>query len=121
AFNGIIGTGDTEVLLGGKQNNPFQPGFRVTIGRWLGCDHLWALEAAFFYLPEQTTPYAVNSNQFPVLARPFFNLNQNVPFSEVITSHGLSVGGFQAQTQSILWGGDVNLRRCLCGVESGRL
>ncbi len=120
-FNGIIGTGDTQILLGGKQDGQFQPGFRVGLGLWLGCDHMWALDTSFFYLPKVTNTFTADSNQFPVLGRPFFNLNQNIPYAELIASPGLSTGGFLAQTQSTLWGGDVNLRRYLCGDQCSRI
>ncbi|HEY2784416.1 MAG TPA: BBP7 family outer membrane beta-barrel protein [Fimbriiglobus sp.] len=120
-FNGVFGTGDTQILLGGQQLNPFQPGFRVDIGRWIGCNHDLALDASFFYLPKRTETFNADSNQYPVLARPFFNLNQNIPYVQLIASPGLSTGAFQARTESTLWGGDVNLRKYLDGGPCSRL
>jgi hypothetical protein len=120
-FNGIIGQGDTSILLGGTQSTPYMPGFRVGLGYWLGDCHVWALDTSFFYLPKHTMSVGTDSNSFPVLARPFVDANTGTPLAEIIASPGLSAGAFNARYETTLWGGDVNLRRYLCGNPCNRL
>jgi hypothetical protein len=63
----------------------------------------------------------VDSGTDPVLARPFFNLNSNIPYSEVIASPGLSTGGASVWSETSLWGAEANARAFLTKTSCARL
>lgn len=116
AFAGIQGSGDTRTIFGNSSfGDTLHSGGRFAVGRYFGADQRWGLEGSAFFLATNRDSFTANSGDFPVLARPFFNVNQNIPFSEVITSPGLSTGGARIDTESALWGAEANvLRRLGC-------
>jgi hypothetical protein len=116
ASNGILGMPGTKVLFGGNgvSEGDFS-GARFTGGYWLDSCQLWAIEGSFFFLGDQTRNFAASSAQFPVLARPFFNLNSGLEFSQVTATPGVSTGRIDVSTTSRLWGAEGNVRRHLCG------
>jgi hypothetical protein len=121
-FNGILGNGDTRVLFG---NGPFgqtlHGGGRFGVGRWFGCDQCWGVDGNVFFLGRNGDTYRVNSFDAPVIARPFFNLNQNVPFSELVASPGLATGVAAVTYENSVWGAEANVRRRLAGTACARL
>ncbi|QEL17228.1 BBP7 family outer membrane beta-barrel protein [Limnoglobus roseus] len=122
AFGGIQGSGDTRTIFGnGSFGDTLHSGGRFGIGRYFGCDQRWAFDGSVFFLGTNNNSFTANSADYPVLARPFTNVNQNIPFSEVITSPGLSVGMAQIDSEISLWGAEANLRRRLAGTSCARL
>lgn len=121
-FNGILGAGDSRVILG---NGPFgdtlHSGGRFGFSRALGNADLWALEGSAFVLGSNGDEFRADSTQYPVLARPFTNANQNIPFSQVLTSPGLSTGSAAVKFENMLWGAELNLRRRIAGGACSRL
>jgi hypothetical protein len=111
---GVIGASDTTVLFGGGVDNEERSGGRFTAGYWFDNCHTLALESTFFFLANRSVNFAANSGTFPVLARPFFNLNSGTEFSEITTSPGLGTGGIGVNTFSQLWGAEINLRYNIC-------
>ncbi len=113
-FQGIPGLGDTRVLFGGNFGNTLHAGGRFTIGRWFGDDQIRGVEGRLFFLGRTDSTFAVTSAEYPVLARPFFNVNTPFgPFSEVIASPGRGVGAAIIDLQNDVWGAEVNYRRNL--------
>ena len=115
--SGIPGQGDTRVVLGGDSfGDTFTTGGRMTLGRWFGDGECRGIEARLFVLNEINSSFITSSNEFPVLARPFFNVNTPMgPFSEVVADPARGVGGVAVNTEHSLWGAEVNYRRFLCG------
>jgi hypothetical protein len=111
---GALGAPGTTLLFGGHIDNEERSGGRFTAGYWFDDCHTLALESTFFFLANRNVNFAANSNTFPVLARPFFNLNSGTQFSEVTTSPGLATGGISVNTFSHLWGAEINLRYNVC-------
>ena len=60
-------------------NDAARSGARITLDYWLTCDHTVGLEAQYFGLGDDTASFQANSNSFPVLARPFFNVQTWLP------------------------------------------
>jgi hypothetical protein len=116
-FFGIPGQGDTRVVLGGDSfGDTFTTGGRMTLGRWFGDGECRGIEARIFVLNEINSTFITSSNEFPVLARPFFNVNTPMgPFSEVVADPARGVGGVAVNQEHSLWGAEVNYRRFLCG------
>ena len=122
SFNGILGTGNTQTLVGdGSFGQTLHSGGRFGLGRWFGNDQRWALDGSVFFLGRNGNEFAANSDQYPLLARPFNNANQNIPFSEIVSANGLARGGASVQFENSVWGADVNLRRRLAGSSCSRL
>lgn len=122
AFNGILGSGDSRVILGnGSLGDNLHSGGRFGFARTLGCAGLWSVEGNVFVLANNSTDYLFDSTQYPVLARPFTNANQNVAFSEVLASPGLATGSALVNVETMLWGAELNLRRRLAGNACSRL
>jgi hypothetical protein len=111
---GILGFPDTTVLFGGGSvDNELRSGGRFTIG--IGLPRLGdtVLETSFLFLNERTVRFGADSTQFPVLARPFFNLNEGIEFSEITAFPDLATGRIDISSSSRLWGGEINLRKPL--------
>jgi hypothetical protein len=121
-FGGFLGVGDTQTLLGGSFGDTFHSGARFGVGRWFDCEQSRGIEGRFFFLSQNGTTFATDTNTYPVLARPFFNANQPVgSFAEVVAAPGLATGGVVVELKNSLWGADVNFRRNLGGSECARL
>jgi hypothetical protein len=121
-FFGIPGRGNTTTVLAGEFMNTFAGGGRFTIGRWFGDSQIRAAEARFFFLGRIDSDFTATSDQYPVLARPFYNVNNPVgPFSQIIASPGLAIGGAVVDFQSSVWGAEANYRRFLFGNPCSRV
>jgi hypothetical protein len=116
-FFGIPGLGDTRTVLGGDSfGDTFTTGGRLTLGRWFGDGECRGIEGRIFVLNEINSSFITSSNEFPVLARPFVNVNTPAgPFSEVVADPARGVGGMAVNMEHSLWGAEVNYRRFLCG------
>lgn len=115
--NGILGAPSTQVLFGNSElANTMRTGGRFTAGYWLdGCGNK-AIEIGGFFLGTQANNFQVTSNQNPVIARPFFNLNSGQQFSELVAFPGISTGSVVIHAPSNLWGLQSNLVcRACCG------
>ena len=113
-FNGILGRGDSRVILGnGAFGDTAHSGGRFGFTRQLGCSGRWSLEGSAFFLDTQGESFRTTSAEFPVLARPFTNANQNIPFSQVLASPGLAIGAANVDFENMVWGAELNLRRRL--------
>ncbi len=121
-FNGILGSGDTRVLYpDGSVNNTLHTGGRFGGVYWLGCDTRWGLDGNVWFLGRNGTESVFGPGATGVLARPFFNLNQGIPFSELVASPGLATGSVRVNTETTMWGAEANLRRYLASTPCARL
>jgi len=114
--NGIIGNPTTELIFGGDGigGGP-QSGFRFGAGFWLDNDcKQVAVEVRGFYLAPTTTDFSANSNEYPTLARPFFNVNQGIEFAEITAFPGRFTGSQYVDAATNLFGAEANLACCLC-------
>jgi hypothetical protein len=117
---GILGAPDTRVLFGGDAGNTYHGGGRFTLGRWFCDDPTWGVEGRILFLGESQSSFTANSSQYPVLARPFYNVNSPVgQFSELIAFPGLANGSALIKTATSIWGAEANARRVLFGNPNG--
>lgn len=120
---GVLGNG-TSQLLYGNSNTSTGPnsGGRFTLGYTLDDCGYCTLEGSFFFLGRKNDNASFNSNQFPVLGRPFYDLNDGV-LSREFTAIPLSAGApfaatgvISVNTTSNLLGAEANLKSLLwCG------
>jgi hypothetical protein len=115
ANNGIIGQGDTRVIFGqGNIADTLHSGARFS-GVFRLTD-LWALDGNVWFLGRNGRTFNAGSDQYPVLARPFFNVNTGQNFSQLIAFPGVATGAAQIDYDTQLWGAEANFRRgVLCG------
>jgi hypothetical protein len=111
----VLGSPTTTVLLSGDdlEHEEFI-GARFSAGYHFGHCCPLGIEGTFFFLDERTRGGSFNSDQFPVLARPFFSLNRGTEFSEVLAFPGVATGGLGASLSSRLLGAEINLTGDLC-------
>lgn len=124
ATNGFLGSPGVSTLLGnGPLTSSFQQGFRTGFVWYCGPCMTWGLDGNFFMLGNSGSTYAFASNAMgdPLLARPFFNVNDGIPYSELVSYPGVLQGGIKVSTGSSLWGADLNLRRNITQWDNSRL
>jgi hypothetical protein len=108
--NGILGRPTTLVLFGGDGiDGSARSGFGFGAGYWLDdcCKQEW-VGVRGFYLSPRDSDFNANSAQFPTLARPFFNVNQNIEFAELTAFPGRFTGRQSFSESSKFFGAEVN-------------
>jgi hypothetical protein len=128
-FNGIVGQGDTQVLLGGSFGDTFHVGGRVGGGRWFDDNQCRGFDWRLFWVAPATSTFTASSPPFALLARPFTNVNPGVmtpnvgfgPSAEVVAGPGVATGFVTATLKSTVWGAEANYRRFLVGNPCARL
>ncbi len=109
-------------ILAGSFGQTLHSGGRFGGGWWFSDDERRGIDARVFFLGSNGTEFNANSIEFPVLGRPFFNVNQPVgPLTDVIGAPGRSFGSIAVNLRNSLWGGEVNYRRYLLGDGCFRL
>jgi hypothetical protein len=104
-------------ILSGSFGDTLHGGARFGIGYWFGDDYCRGIDARFLFLFRNGTGFTTNTTQFPVLGRPFFNVNTPVgPSADIVGFPGVANGGISAHLENSLWGAEVNYRRNLLGV-----
>jgi hypothetical protein len=115
-FNGIIGQGDTRVIFGDRTLALTRhSGARFSGTYWL--NDCWGLDGNVWFLGRNGDQFLATSNQFPVLARPFFDVNNNRNSAQLIASPGLATGSAAINYETSVWGAEANFRHPLlcCG------
>jgi hypothetical protein len=123
ATRGILGNGTTQILYGNSDTSTGPTsGGRFTLGYALDPCGLCTLEGSFFFLGRNNTNANFNSNQFPVLGRPFIDLNDGIVNRELTTSPNqpgavfAATGAINVATTSNLLGAEANVKSLLwCG------
>lgn len=120
---GALGFGSTRTIFGDDttSSGPTSGG-RFTLGYNLDPCGLCAIEGSFFFLGRNRDNSVFTSDAFPVLARPFFNINEGTQDRELVSSPGIvpgdifkANGSIAVNTSSQLLGAELNLRRlCWC-------
>lgn len=117
-------TGAVLPIISGSFGQTLHGGARFGGGYWFGDDQVRGIDARVMFLFRNGNSFATNSNQYPVLGRPFFNINPGVPsatgnpvgvINELIGLPGVALGSLNVQLENSLWGADVNYRRNLFG------
>jgi hypothetical protein len=110
----FLGNAGTTVLLSGKLEQDTLTGVRVRGGMWLDDCHTIGIEGSFFCLPNQTHTSVLSSDQFPVLARPFTDVNPGGPNSEFLAFPGLATGNISVSNETRFCGATVAARCPVC-------
>lgn len=116
------GTGTA--IFGGQQDPRLQSGARFSAVYWLGDCGDWAVDGDFFFLGERSTRFNVNTDQLPVITRPFINALNGQEARELVSTPGIAPGdvfslrgALSIDAPSRLIGGDLGLRKCIFADE----
>jgi hypothetical protein len=118
---GFLGQAGTVPLIGpGTFLGDARGGLRLRAGYWLDDCKTWGVDGSIFVLAQRDADAAVGFNQDSIITRPISSPNP-IPGTGVIvgeTGEAVSVpnilnGVLTVHAQSVLWGADANLRRCL--------
>src|SRR5262249_40792435 len=99
---------------------------RFSAAAWLYCEQTCGVHASYFFLGRNPENVVFASPTFPVILRPFIQINPPVlpNFQIVAFPPGFTQGGlpFPSQTGSVtvdtatgLFGAEFNAKECLCG------
>jgi hypothetical protein len=105
---GALGPGTTVLIGGNTFTNLTEDGYRLTLGTW--CDCVTSIEASYFFANQGTSAF-VSSSSFPVLARPFLNVNTGLEDAAQVAIPGLVSGSVLVLQDSQFWGAEVNVRK----------
>ena len=114
---GFLNESGTTALLGpGRFGPSFFDGFRARLGRWFEPGARSGWDGSFFFLGRRSNRFTVDSEQFPIITRPFFAPNPGVnrEFGEQVAFPGQSTGLLNLEQTRFLWGADINLLGGVC-------
>jgi hypothetical protein len=106
----FLGRPGTRVLFGGELDPGTLSGVRISGGLWLDDCHTWGLEASGFWFHDKNNSTTFNSSQFPVLARPFQDVNPSGQNSEFLAFPGLATGSITVQDKTQFCGATIGTR-----------
>jgi hypothetical protein len=110
---GVLGTRGVDVLFGNDTiDDQMRAGARLTLARWLDADDTWGLEAVLVYVGDDNRSgnYAAESPGFPILARPFFNIQRSAEDSELVAYPNVLQGRVSVDSSSEVYSGAILAR-----------
>lgn len=107
---GVLGEPGTNLLLGTELNDDVRPGARFTGNLWFDPWQNRGLEASYMFLGTESTDFAINSNQLPVIARPFFNSETGAQDSELVAYPNQLTGGLAVNAETSFQMADILYR-----------
>jgi hypothetical protein len=120
---GVLGQPTTEILLGGTLPGVVQGGGKISFGYWLDPDFTMGLEAAYMGVVRGQSSFSAESVGDPILARPFFNVEDGVnrQDAEILAFTGLFGGNAVVTTEAALQGVELLWREGLLRQPGHRL
>jgi hypothetical protein len=113
---GVLGAPTTEVLFGGRSvmSGPFSGG-RFFAGYWFDvCGKPLGVEFGGFFVGPRSTNFQTNTLAHPVIARPFFGLNNGQETSQLTSLPNVAAGQLTITAPTSLWGLEGNVLCPLC-------
>jgi len=111
---GVLGEPTTQVLYPtDQQGSDARPGARLALGVWFDSCQISGLGGRFFSLGSMTASSDTDSDTFPILARPFFNLTLSQEDADVVAFPEFTTGRILVRSESDVSGGDAFFRRML--------
>lgn len=107
---GVLGEPGTSALLGTQLSEDIRFGGRFTGNFWFDPMQNRGLEASYTFLPGDNTNFTVNSDQLPVITRPFFNAETGLQDAELVAYPGLLEGSLSINTDTFFNTGDIAYR-----------
>ncbi len=99
-------------LFGNERvNTSGRSGARFTLGYWFNSCEMYGVDTSYFFLGDVTQTYFNNSSD--IIGRPFFDVLTDAQDAVLISYPGFTQGWISVNSESKVYGGDVNLRRVL--------
>jgi hypothetical protein len=113
---GVIGSPGTMGLYGGTgMNTEVRSGFDIELGYWFDPEHRWGIQADFFVLEGQSSPFFATSSGTPILARPYTNVNTGNKTASIAAFPGFASGSIGANDAAKqFWSTSIDLRENFC-------
>jgi hypothetical protein len=121
---GKVGAVGTRILFGQEDiGDSVESGGRVRFGFWLSSRQMDGLEFSYLSASAASTDFSASSTDFPILARPFFNVEDGVMGEDVelIAYPGLLAGSVRVQGSTSLETLEVMYRRTFLQRQCERL
>jgi hypothetical protein len=119
---GVLGQSGTSVLFDGDSSNAgAQSGGRITLGYWFVPCEWNGIGASYLNLSKQSNRFSADSDTTPVLARPFFDLQNNSQSALLVAHPNFLQGSVAADMSLDLQVYDAFVRGVLVQREHDRL
>ncbi len=119
---GQIGETGTQVLAGGDSIlKDMTAGGRITLGTWIDNSECRSLVLRGWFAGKESYGFNANQDQIPVIARPFFNVDEAPPENDafLIAFPGRATGSVSVCASSDVFGGDISVRQFWYGDFGG--
>ncbi len=113
---GLLGQPTTTVLFGNADlTDQIRPGGRINVGTWFDSCAASGVEATFWALADRNTFASFDSTAFPILARPFFNVEPGFEGqdAELAAFPGELEGNISVAAQTRMHGAEILYRHAL--------
>ena len=125
ATAGALDDPDTEILFGEQRTlNDLRAGGRFMIGAWLDDRQCQALVGRYWSAGRESTHFATNQDETPVITRPFLNVTPPSSFEDtlVIAFPGATENGrISVNGSSDVMGADLSIHQFLYGKFGGTI
>lgn len=112
---GVRGENGTRLLLGNESIlEDSHSGLRIRGGKWLDYCRWFGVEGEYSTLFDDSNDYLFSGNDFTVLARPFFNGQNNAEDSELVAFPNIVNGIVHVDSESELHSAGLRFRMNLC-------
>jgi len=114
ATAGVLGLPNTSVLFGGGHiGSDVHSGGRLTLDYWLDHYRLSGIEATYLGVARDTTRFAATSDDWPILARPYFDVTGGVEAAMLVAHPDFLTGSISATSSTEFQSVEVLFRRAL--------
>ena len=119
---GVLGQDTTSILFGasGILGN-LRGGGQFELGYWLDPQQTAALELNYFFLGEKTEDFFGDQDRFPILARPFLNVETGLQDARLIALNNQLEGTLAISTDTNLHTSAVAYRNLLYRTRTGKI
>lgn len=95
-------------------NGDYRSGNWTQAGMWFDCCHTHGIQADYFFVGDESSPFTASSDGDPILTRPFIDATTGLPAEELIAVPGIVVGRISIDNRNSLDGAGIDMRCNLC-------
>lgn len=111
---GVLGQPGTSILFGGSElDDDSVSGGRFSLGMWLGPRQKQGLEVSYFMLGTHSTTFGASSNDYSILARPFYDTVAGEQDARLIAYDSLVSGSLLVTASTNFEGGEFLFRQAV--------
>jgi hypothetical protein len=108
---GVLGPRTTVLFPSNGVNDRLRSGTRMGLGGWFDAPKTLGVDVGFLLMESQNTLFSSNSNENPILARPFINVFTGKQASQIVAFPGTASGSITASDRSDnLYGAHIDLQ-----------